>query len=208
MSPEQAKGRAVDRRADVWAFGCVLYEMLTGKRAFVGDDASETLAAVLTMYVDLDRLPAETPARLRRVLVTCLRKDSKERVRNIGDVRLAMEGAFETTVGTLSDGTVTPPLQLWQRPIPLALTALGLVVLTGLVVWTVMRPPPRAVARYVVTPPPSAPLAFSDNSASLALTPDGSGMVYRGDLSGDRIALFVRPVDGLETRQLVEASGL
>ena len=134
MSPEQARGKAVDRRTGVWAFGAVLYEMLTGQRAFAADDVSETLVTVLTTDVDLDRLPAETPPRVRRVLAACLQKDRRQRVRDIADVRLAMEGAFETTVGTSSDGTDTPTRQLWERQLPLAIVGLGLVVLTGLAV--------------------------------------------------------------------------
>ena len=98
MSPEQAKGKRVDERTDVWAFGAVVYEMLTGTRAFAGEDVSDTLAAVLRAEPDLDALPPETPAALRRTLQLCLTKDVKKRVRDIGDVRLALEGAFETEV--------------------------------------------------------------------------------------------------------------
>ena len=92
MSPEQAKGKVVDKRADVWAFGAVLFEMLTGQKPFVGDDVSDTLAAVLRAEVNLNELPDETPARLRRVLGACLQRDPKRRVQDIGDVRLAMQG--------------------------------------------------------------------------------------------------------------------
>ena len=99
MSPEQARGKRVDKRADIWAFGCVLFEMLTGKRAFTGDDVSDTLAAVLRADVDLDALPRETPGRLRQVLIACLERDPKQRVHDVADVRLAMAGTFETTVG-------------------------------------------------------------------------------------------------------------
>ena len=116
MSPEQAKGKVVDKRADVWAFGAVLFEMLTGQKPFVGDDVSDTLAAVLRAEVNLDELPDETPARLRRVLGACLQRDPKRRVQDIGDVRLAMQGVFETTVSAPSERTTQPPLHVWQRP--------------------------------------------------------------------------------------------
>ncbi len=96
MSPEQARGKPIDRRADIWAFGCVLYEMLTGRRAFDADDVSITLARVLERDVDLETLPTGVPARLRQVIALCLRKDSRQRVQSIGDVRLALDGAFET----------------------------------------------------------------------------------------------------------------
>ena len=98
MSPEQARGKPVDKRADVWAFGTVLYEMLTGKRAFAGEDVSDTLATVLKSEPEWDALPLDTPPSVRRVVQACLRKDARERVHDVADVRLAMEGTFETTV--------------------------------------------------------------------------------------------------------------
>ncbi len=114
MAPEQAEGKVVDKRADVWAFGAVVYEMLTGERVFVGDDVSDTLAAVLRTEVNLDRLADETPARFRQVLRACLQQDPKQRVQAIEDVRLAMEGAFETTVTVTSDAAAAPQLQVWH----------------------------------------------------------------------------------------------
>ena len=91
MSPEQARGRAVDRRADVWAWGCVLYECLAGKHAFEGEDISETLAAILKTEPNWDALPGETPAAVRRLLARCLRKDARERQRDMGDVRIVVD---------------------------------------------------------------------------------------------------------------------
>src|SRR5262249_50432994 len=88
MSPEQARGKAVDRRADIWAFGCVLYEPLTGRRGFEGDDVSITLASVSKTEPDWQRLPADTPMSLRRLLKRCLAKDPKDRQQAIGDARL------------------------------------------------------------------------------------------------------------------------
>src|SRR5687767_12750529 len=96
MAPEQARGKAVDRRADIWAFGVVLYEMLTGTRAFGDEDVSMTLSKILQREPDFDALPSTVPARVRQVLRVCLRKDPKQRVADIRDVRLALEGAFET----------------------------------------------------------------------------------------------------------------
>ena len=95
MSPEQARGKAVDTRTDIWAFGCVLYEMLTGRRAFDGDDVSDTLARVLEREPDWARLPATLSPALRTRPARCLQKDPRQRVQAIGDVRLALEGAFE-----------------------------------------------------------------------------------------------------------------
>ena len=205
MSPEQARGKAVDRRTDVWAFGTVLYEMLTGQRAFAADDLSATLVAVLTTDVDLDVLPAETPPRLRRVLATCLQKDPRQRVRDIADVRLAMEGAFETTVGTPSDGVDVPTRQLWQRPIPQVLTALGLVVLTGLAVWSARQPtdpPAESVRRFAFDIGPAQPIVPANTHAMLAWSPDGTRLVYAANLTGRSQQLYVRDLDDLEARPL------
>jgi len=96
MSPEQARGKSVDRRADIWAFGCVLFEMLSGRRAFDAEDVSLTLARVLERDVDFTPMPADVPARVRQVVALCLRKDPRQRISDIRDVRLALAGAFET----------------------------------------------------------------------------------------------------------------
>ena len=119
MSPEQAKGKRVDRRADIWAFGAVLYEMLTGRRAFFGEDVSETLAAVLRAEPEWNALPAETHGALGNVLRLCLTKDVKLRVRDIGDVRLAMDGSFVSAAQppnrrSLNLGRFRGPWLSWQ----------------------------------------------------------------------------------------------
>ena len=91
MSPEQARGKVVDKRADIWAFGCVLFEMLTGRRPFDGETSSDTIAAILTREPDWTALPAATPARLRGLLQRCLEKDPKRRLRDIGEARIEIE---------------------------------------------------------------------------------------------------------------------
>ena len=93
MAPEQARGKAVDRRADIWAFGVVLYEMLTGRRAFTGEDTSDVLAAVLRQEMNWSALPTNTPAALRRLLERCLDRDSKQRLRDIGEARVVLSKA-------------------------------------------------------------------------------------------------------------------
>ena len=96
MSPEQARGRVADRRADIWAFGCVLYEMITGRPPFEGHDVAEVLASVLKAEPDWDALPATTPHAVRLCLRRCLQKDARERFHDICDVRLALAGAFDS----------------------------------------------------------------------------------------------------------------
>ena len=94
MSPEQARGQAVDKRTDIWAFGCVLYEMLTGRAAFAGDDVSDTLAAILEREPDWTALPAATPPLIRRLLRRCLEKDRTRRLADIADARLEIDDAL------------------------------------------------------------------------------------------------------------------
>ena len=132
MSPEQARGKPVDKRADIWAFGCVLYEMLTGQMAFQGEDVSLTLSAVLQREPEWTVLPPSVAPELNAYLRRCLQKDPRQRVQAIGDVRLAMEGAFETTVTSLSESTVSHALQVWQRPLPLAAGAVVLVAIAAI----------------------------------------------------------------------------
>ena len=120
MVPEQARGKAVDRRADIWAFGVVLYEMLTGRRAFEGDDIAITLAAVMMKEPDWRALPAATPAALRRLLIRCLKKDPKARLRDIGEARLQIE---ELLSGAQDEAGVTAAPRtpsLWRRMVPWA----------------------------------------------------------------------------------------
>ena len=129
MSPEQAKGRAVDKRTDVWAFGAVLYEMLTGRRAFEGEDVSDTLAHILMKEPDWSALPATVPAAVVTVMRRCLQRDRKQRVRDIGDVSLALEGAFETAAPQTT-GTLAQPAPASVSKLPRA-AATALVVLAA-----------------------------------------------------------------------------
>ena len=99
MSPEQAKGRPADKRSDVWAFGAVLFEMLSGERAFKGDDVSDTLAAVLRQSIDWKALPASTPSAVRRLIARCLERDVKQRLRDIGEARIVLSDPAAAKAG-------------------------------------------------------------------------------------------------------------
>jgi len=125
MSPEQARGRPVDKRTDIWAFGCVLYEMLTGRRGFAGDTTADTISAVLKQDPDWQALPGETPAAIRRLLQRCLQRDPKRRLHDIADARIELEdaGAIES-VGTSSAGRRSalswPVLTVWTAVVATA----------------------------------------------------------------------------------------
>ena len=198
MSPEQAKGKTADRRTDVWAFGAVLYEMLAGRRAFEGEDVSDTLVSVFRDEPDWSRLSSEVPARVRQAIQVCLQKDPKQRVRDVAAVRLALEGAFETTVSVPSGQTVTPHVEVWQRPVAIAVTVLAALVLGGLAAWTWLggRAPTPPPVRFTLTVPESD-LLRTDFGNLLALSPDGETVVYAA-IQGNTFQLFQRPIGQFE----------
>ena len=210
MSPEQAKGKTADRRADIWAFGAVLYEMLTGQRPFIGDDVSDTLAAVLRAEVDLEALPDATPARLRQVVRRCLQKDPNQRLHDVADLRLAMEGAFETKASeSAPDGAASLRVG-WRQALPLALGISAIAVLiTGLAVWYVMRPEPPRLGRFAVSPDGAVPLHIVGAWPDVAISPDGDHIAYlTGSLGSAATQLHVRPLDQLTSQTLVSEGGL
>ena len=196
MSPEQARGKTVDKRTDIWAFGCVLYEMLTGRRAFQGEDVSLTLASVMKSDLNVRTLPPDLPASVRTVLRRCVEKDPKERLRDIGDVRLAMEGAFETAVSTLSEPVAAPRVQVWQRPIPAAIVVVVITAIASLAGWSLKPNEPRAITRFSYDLPPSHVLR-GPTRALIAVSPDGRRFVYN-TVDG----LYLRSMDALEARLL------
>ena len=154
MSPEQARGEPVDRRADIWAFSAVVFEMLTGKKAFEGEDVSLTLSAMLQQEPAWDALPGGVPPVLNSYLHRCLEKDPRQRIRDIGDVRLAMEGASETTECAPSE-PIAQQLQVWQRSSAVAVIVLTAATITGVGVWSVMRQPdtPAEIVRFAIAAP-------------------------------------------------------
>ena len=175
MAPEQASGKVVDKRADVWAFGAVLYEMLAGQKPFTGTDVSDTLAAVLRIDVDFDALPGATPPRVRQVLKACLQKEPKDRVRDIGDVSLAMAGTFDTPASETNSSLMPPPLQIWQRPIPAAAVALFIAGAASFAVWALMRPEPVSpqVRQFAIAQPTEGGVAVASAGRDIAISPDG-----------------------------------
>ena len=196
MAPEQAKGRAVDKRSDVWAFGAVLYEMLTGKRAFDAEDVSETLAAVLRAEVNWTLLPQALSPALRTFLVRCLQKDPKQRIGDVQSLRLALEGAFETG---LSRPDVIPAARavtptLWRQALPAVVTAVVVGLIVGFVVRAVTPPDLRPVIRSIHELP-EGDVFDGTGRQVLAISADGEHFVYNS-LDG----LSLRPLDAFEDR--------
>ena len=207
MSPEQAKGKTVGKQADVWAFGAVLFEMLSGKRPFTGDDVSETLARVIDREPDWATLPASVPPVLSNFIQRCLQKNPKKRIRDIGDVSLAMEGAFEMPASAAAEpAAALPRLQVWQRPVPATVAMLAAVVIGGLFVWGLVRPAPApagAVTRVSFILPEGDVV---DPNDGITLSPDGTMLVYAGARDGAQ-QLFVRTRDQMTVRPLPGTEG-
>ena len=198
MSPEQARGKPVDRRADVWAFGIVLLEMLTGRTVFEGDDVSMTLSSVLQRDPDWSHLPPNVPPVLTVFLHRCLEKNPKQRVHDIADVRLAMTGAFETAGTELTLPGVVSRQSVWQRPVPMAGTVLAAVLVGGFAVWALGRDvvSETTSTRFTLTLPASDRMQGGSGDL-LALSPDGRTLIYRATRDGVA-QLFRRPLDQFE----------
>jgi eukaryotic-like serine/threonine-protein kinase len=195
MSPEQAKGKPADKRSDIWAFGCVLYEMLTGTRAFDAEDTTETLAAILRAEPDWTAVPIDTPASIRRVLSRCLRKDARRRLQHMGDVRNELDEAEAS--GTEMTAAV-PPVRSGAR-IAWGLAAVSAIVAVGAIATAFFlssRAPGRpAEARLDVTTPPASQIE------SFALSPDGRMLTYAAIKDG-RSQLWTRSLDATEPRPI------
>jgi serine/threonine protein kinase len=128
MAPEQARGRAIDRRVDLWAFGCVLYEMLTGRAAFAGEDSASTLVRILERDPDWSALPGDTPASIRRLLRRCLAKDRGERLADAADARLEIDDAIREPDSGAGDVPIARRGSWWTRAIPWPLAALAVAI--------------------------------------------------------------------------------
>jgi serine/threonine protein kinase len=199
MSPEQAKGRAVDRRTDVWAFGAVLYEMFTGARAFPGDDVSEVLASVLAREPDWARLPASLSSGLGTCIRRCLHKDPKQRFGDVQSVRLALEGAFDTAAPQTTPATLTPlrPLAWWA-----ATAAVAVLAVFAIVGWWRPRPEassPSTNVVFTIAPGQGGLARVGDIHATPAISPDGTAVIFYGDAAA---AAGVGNGNGVRLRRL------
>lgn len=209
MSPEQARGKPVDKRTDIWSFGCVAYELLTGRSAFAGETTSDTIAAILERDPDWQALPISTPPKVRDLLGRCLQKDAHRRLRDMGDARIEMEDALtapataEPAVAAIGAG------KGWRRTLLWGLFGLAVgAIVASIAVWNLkpLPPPaPRPMARLILALSPAERLAGLDRPA-VALSPDGTHLVYVGS-RGDSEQLYLRAMDEPEGKPIPGTEG-
>jgi eukaryotic-like serine/threonine-protein kinase len=205
MSPEQAKGKAVDRRADIWAFGCVLYEMLTGKMAFHGETVSDTLAAVIRDEPDWSLLPAETPARVQVLLQRCLQKDPKQRLRDIGEGRIAIDEVLsvEATAQAASSGGVPfakdvqdkkPAAQKSGTAFPWAITGVTILIAGLFAILYFSRSPQQISVDAYILPPTNTSFTLTNDDAAgpIVLSKDGKQIAFVAEDENGKTHLYVQ----------------
>jgi Tol biopolymer transport system component len=207
MSPEQARGRAVDKRTDIWAFGCVLYELLTCKQTFHGEDITEILASVVKSEPDWTALPAKIPSSIRTLLRRCLRKDKRQRISDATDVRIEIEDAIAAPATAEPNAAAIGTGVLGRRALPLAAGCLlAGSIITGLVFWSLRpAPAPMPVTRTVITLPTDQRLAVGENP-EVAISPDGRLLAYAA-IQGSVQQLYLRAMDSLEARAIPGTDG-
>ena len=196
MAPEQARGKAVDKRSDIWAFGCVLYEMLTATRPFGGEDVTDTLANVLKSEPNWTALPTALSGSIRTLLRRCLTKDRKRRLDSATAARLEIDDTLAMPaldVGAMAKGR---PLA-WRRAAMLTITALAIASVAGTTVWLATRPAVPSVVHTTVTTSGSTALSLDTDDRHVVITPDGARVVYRGVNQ-----LLVRALDELQPTAL------
>jgi Tol biopolymer transport system component/tRNA A-37 threonylcarbamoyl transferase component Bud32 len=207
MSPEQARGRVVDKRTDIWSFGCVLYECLSGRQAFAGETVSDLIARILEREPDWDALPSRTPQRIRDLLRRCLDKDSKRRLRDIGDARIEIDDVIATRTSS-PEATAAAARRSrgaamrWGGVLALFLaTAAGTYVVSGQI-----RPaPPAEVNRFEIAEMPGTHIDF--DGVHPAISPDGRTLAYRAADSTGVPRLWIRALSSLQARELPGTDG-
>jgi eukaryotic-like serine/threonine-protein kinase len=206
MSPEQARGKPVDKRTDIWAFGAVLYELLTGKQAFHGETTTEILAAVLRGEPDWQALPEATPPSIRTLLRRCLQKEVSRRVRDAADVRIEIEEALAAP--SVSPTTSAPTNKSWRQALLWSsASSVAVAILAAIIAWNLKpSPSPQPVSRTVINLPPGQQLAGLDGGPAVALTPDGTHLAYVARQGGTQ-QLYLRAMDSLEAKPIPGTEG-
>ena len=198
MSPEQARGKPADKRSDIWAFGCVLYQMLTGRRPFDGDGIADVLGAVLRLDPDWTALPGDTPQVLRSLIRRCLEKDPRRRLSDISAALFALDEAVDRSRESNRLSRAKPNLRERRRLVLASAAALlAGIVGTGAAIWLTARPPSTRMIRFEIAADPQVAPDITNLDRDLALTPDGLSIVYRGGRPGS-VNLLIRHLDSLE----------
>jgi Tol biopolymer transport system component len=203
MAPEQARGRAVDRRADVWAFGCVLFEMLSGARVFDGESLADVMGAIVSRDPDWARLPPDTPDGVRDVLAMCLQRDPANRLKDLGDVAMLLAAS----AGRERGGSPRPPERSGSRALAFAGWAVAAAAAVFLI-WDRMQAPQATAPRTMRLELPLSPPIETQRpptTVSFTLSPDGSRLVYSGR-QGDSTALFLRDLESGAVRALPDTA--
>ncbi len=211
MSPEQARGQQVDKRGDIWAFGLVLYEMLTARRLFDEATVSDTLAAVLKGDIHLDALPRGTPPAVKQVIVRCLTRDSRRRLRDIGEARIAIEDAIaHPDAATSSDSAIpgrSEPRAQWRQALPWAVTV-GVLATAATAWWAPWREAAAPLSVIRLAANLGADVTMAAMGSNVVLSPDGRVLAFAGSAApGERPRLFVRRLDQLEASPLAGTEG-
>ena len=209
MSPEQARGQETDKRADVWSFGCVLFELLAGQRAFEGETVSDTIAGVLEREPDWTALPPETPTLARSLLRRSLQKDPANRLHDIADARIEIEEALAPPLLGPEVSLATPSKPVWWRSLPWGVAAL-MALMASVVLWAPWRTSrlPASVERYQLILPQTQALRMLDVAQGVVISPDGTRIVYRGCRLGgtedDDCQLYLHEIDTGDSRSIGE----
>ena len=199
MSPEQARGNPVDKRADIFAFGSVLFEMLTGNRAFEGETVTDTIASVLKSEPEWDLLPPSIPSTIRFLMSRCLQKEAAKRLQHIDGARILIEEALSGATAVSPTGaTIKTPF--WKRAIPWSMAGVMAVIAISLAFWSSPQPVPQLLTKVTFSPPADAPLIYNVGF-QLAISPDGRKIVYQAQL-GAETQLYLRDLDDFIVRPL------
>ncbi len=208
MAPEQARGQVVDRRADIWAFGCVLYEILARRAPFPGETLTDVLASVVTREPQWDALPAETPHRIVALLRRCLRKEPRDRLRDVGDARIEIEEVQKAPSAIAIEprpARAVGPLRIWLTAALVGLVLGALTVGTIARVWWTPPSRVRLPVRLTAALPPKTSLSLG-RGAAVAISPDGLKVVFVAG-TGGRVSLYVRALDAFDSTPLTGTDG-
>jgi Tol biopolymer transport system component/predicted Ser/Thr protein kinase len=205
MSPEQARGQAADKRSDIWAFGCLLHEMLTGERAFPGGTVTDTLAAVLTLQPDASAIPRDTPRSIRRLIERCTEKEVRRRLRDIGEARIAIEDAVAGEDEGAFESEFSTGIEVPRRTAPWLIAAIAGAIAVGAVTMLALRGDsgePR-IGKFSIQFPYAAAPRYGDGRA-LAISPDGQVIVSSAE-GGSDDQLYIRRIDDFSVREITTA---